>query len=237
MHMTNRILGIITAAALILVLGAPTATADTLKFRNGEELEGVIQKVEAGQVFVRLENEDKVFDILEIESMDFNTPHITADINNVALDHFLKDIEAQEIVRNIDQLEKSAAEIRTKLGHIRMYWTARQPIAASDIAEWEAAKQDFARPLSKYQELLNDIYFHVLAQVDQYNLMAKEASKVYVGVKGIKIGSALVSNDMERLPLKKYVPATWYDTIFYQGYNAGYDDAYNKLAPAKTSEK
>jgi hypothetical protein len=34
---------------------------------------------------------------------------------------------------------------------------------------------------------------------------------------------------MEKLPLKKYVPSTWYDTIFYDGYSLGYDDAYQKI--------
>jgi hypothetical protein len=235
--MLTRIAGTLMGTLLALVLSAPAATADTLKFRNGEEMEGVIQKVEAGRVFVQSGNEDRVFDILDIESMDFNTPHILADASTVPLNHFLKDIEAQEIVRNVEQLEKAAGEIRTKLGQIRMYWGAKQPITASEIPGWEAAKQDFARPLARYQELLNDTYFHVLAQVDQYNLMAKEAGKIYVGVKGIKIGSALVTKEMERLPLRKYVPATWYDTIFYEGYNAGYDDAYNKLIAPKTSQK
>jgi hypothetical protein len=53
--------------------------------------------------------------------------------------------------------------------------------------------------------------------------------KVYVGVKGIRIGSSLISSDMEKLPLRKYVPGAWYDTIFYEGYNQGYDEAYQKI--------
>jgi hypothetical protein len=235
--MLTRIVATLTGTLLALDLSAPAATADTLKFKNGDEMEGVIQKVEAGGVFVHSGNDDRVFDILDIESMDFNTPHILADASTAPLDHFLQAIEAQEIVCNFEQLHKAAAEIRTKLGQIRMYWAARQPITVAEIPAWEAAKQDFARPLARYQELLNDTYFHVLAQVDQYNLMAKEAGNIYVGVRGIKFGSALVTKEIERLPLRRYVPATWYDTIFYEGYNAGYDDAYMKLTALKTSQK
>ena len=55
-------------------------------------------------------------------------------------------------------------------------------------------------------------------------------------MKGIKTGSPLVSKDMAKLPLKKYVPATWWDTIFYEGYNRGYDDEYEKFALPKTSQ-
>ena len=234
--MRIRILSLFTVLTLALVLSAPPAAADMVKFKTGAELEGVIKKVEAGMVFVQIGNEEKTFNILDIESMDFNTPHLLAGAASVPLEHFLKDIEAQEIVLNIEQLEKTATEIQKKLGQIRMHWAARQPITAAELPGWEAAKEEFGKPLSRYQELLNDTYFHVLSQVDEYNLMATEASKVYVGVKGIRSGSPLVSKDMAKLPLKKYVPATWWDTIFYEGYNRGYDDAYEKFAPPKTSQ-
>jgi hypothetical protein len=81
-----------------------------------------------------------------------------------------------------------------------------------------------------YQEILNDLYFHVLGRVDEYNGLMKQASKMYVGIKGVRIGSSLVPSDTERLPLRKYVPATWYDTIFYDGYNLGYSDATQKIS-------
>jgi hypothetical protein len=215
--------------SLVLFIESPVARADTLTLKDGSTVDGVIKKVEKGTVYVQLGEEEKSFSILDIVSMDFNTPHLLADATKLPLDHFLKDIEAQEMVRNVEQLEKSAADIRHKLGQIRAYWGARQPVTAEEEKGWDAAKEEFRKPLALYQELLNDLYFHVLAKVDEYNLMAAQAKKVYVGVKGIRIGSSLISSDMEMLPLRKYVPASWYDTIFYDGYNRGYDEAYQKI--------
>jgi hypothetical protein len=228
--MRIRILAIAALLTLVLLATSPTAFADTLTLKGGATIEGVIKKVETGTVYVQIGNEEKTFSILEIESMDFNTPHLLADTAKVPLDHFLKNIEAQEMVRNVEQLEKSAADIRHKLGQIRTYWGGKQPISAEEQKGWDAAKEEFRKPLALYQELLNDLYFHVLAKVDDYNLMANQAKKVYVGVQGIRFGSSLITSDMEKLPLRKYVPAPWYDTIFYDGYNLGYDDAYQKIS-------
>jgi hypothetical protein len=97
------------------------------------------------------------------------------------------------------------------------------------MAEWETAKERFRRPLSRYQEVLNDLYFHVLGKVDEYNFLMKEAEGIHVGVKGwFQAGSSLAPSEMEKLPLKKYVPAPWYDKIYYEGYDMGYRDAYEK---------
>jgi hypothetical protein len=215
----------IVTAGLIL---APALSADTLRFADGREVEGVIKKVESGTVWVAIGEEEQHFSILDIVSMDFNTPHLAPTAPGVPLEHFLKSIEAQEIVRHIAELEKAEKEIREKLAMIRNYWEAKQPVTATEIARWEAAKEEFRKPLDRYQEVLNDLYFHVLAQVDGYNVLASEAGKVYVGVKGIRTGSSLVTKDMQRLPLKKFVPANWYNTIFYEGYNVGFSEAQTK---------
>ena len=228
-----RIVGSATALILLLFLISPQARADTLLFKDGTSVDGVISKVEKGTVYITIGNEGKVFDILLVESMDFNTPHLITTPSNVPIDHFLKNIEAQEIVRNMTDLESDAADIRRRIGQIRTDWMGKQPISPAETKSWEAAKEDFRKPLSRYQEVLNDLYFHVLAKVDEYNLMMGEANKLYVGVKGIRIGSPLVTKDMEKLPLKKYVPGAWYDTIFYEGYNLGYDDGYAKINPTK----
>jgi len=64
---------------------------------------------------------------------------------------------------------------------------------------------------------LHDLYFLVLGKVDEYNRLAADANSLYVGVKGVfQTGSSLVSKDKEKLPLKKYVPSHWHDTIFYE---------------------
>ncbi|MBI4445827.1 MAG: hypothetical protein HY645_07940 [Acidobacteria bacterium] len=102
------------------------------------------------------------------------------------------------------------------------------------MKEWEAEKERFAGNLSWYQEVLNELYFHVLARVDEYNTLVQEAHHMYVGVKGIfNVGSPLVPSSMKRLPLKKYVPAQWYDTIFYDGYYLGYNEGYERARPPR----
>jgi hypothetical protein len=226
--MYPRIFTLIIVLSVSLLLLTPEASADMLKLKDGTYVEGVIKKVEAGQVFVDVNGEARTFDILAVENMDFNTPHLLPATAGAPIGHFLRDVEAQEIVANLQDIEKTSAEIRKLLSQIQMYWVGKEPISSEETDGWETAKHEFARPLSRYQELLNDLYFHVLAKVDDYNALINEARKAYVGVKGIRIGSALVARD-EKLPLRKYVPGAWYDTIFYEGYNVGYDEAYQKF--------
>jgi hypothetical protein len=235
--MCARIFAVSAVLAIALIFGATAVQADVLMLKDGTRVEGIIKKVEAGLVYIRVESEDKMFDILKVQSMDFNTPHLAGTTPDMPVEHFLKDLDAQEMVKNVQDIEKAAADIKKMLGQIRTYWQAREPIASEELKGWEAAKREFEKPLKRYQELLNDLYFHVLAKVDQYNLMMKEASDVYVGVKGLKTGSALVIREYERLPLRKYVPAAWYDTIFYEGYYLGYDDGYTKLVAPRTPDR
>lgn len=232
--MWTRTLIVAAVFNIALFLCTVTASADVLKLKDGVKVEGVIKRVEAGIVYIRVGNEDKMFDILKVENIDFNTPHLLAETSNAPIEHFLNDIDSQEMVRNVQEIEKAAADIRKKLGQIRTYWEAKQPIKEEELAVWETAKRDFSEPLRRYQEVLNDLYFHVLAKVDEYNLIMKDAGKVYVGVKGVKIGSPLVLKEYERLPLRKYVPGAWYDTIYFDGYNAGYEDGYTKMIAPKT---
>ncbi len=231
--MKLRILALIPVFTIILFLGAVGAKGDTITLKSGATLEGVIKKVERGQVHVQVGNDETILDILTIESMDFNTPHLLSTAANAPVDHFMKNVEAQEIVRSMQDIEKAALDIRKKLDQVRGYWAAKQPIALEEKVAWDAAKEDFSKPTGLYQELLNDLYFHVLAKVDEYNALMREARSVYVGIKGVKVGSALVSKDLERLPLKKYVPGAWFDTIYYEGYNRGYDDGINNAKPDK----
>jgi hypothetical protein len=226
---------VLATIAVGLLITAPALFADTLKFKDGTEREGVIKRVETGRVFIMVGTQMHEYDILTIDSMDFNTPHILTSTENMSMEHFLKNVEAQEVVRNFEELEKTEAEVRSMLVDIRTHWNRVQPIAASELRSWEMEKEEFRKPLSKYQELLNDLYFHFLARVDGYNSIASEASEVYVGVKGIRTGSSLVPKDMKKLPLTKYVPGAWYDTIYFDGYNRGYEDAYQKFQPATGS--
>jgi hypothetical protein len=215
---------------LVQALSAPrVATADKLTFPDGTTVEGIVQKIEKGQVTIAVGKETRVFDVLAVEDIDFDTPHLAAGTPRLPLEHFLANIEAQEMVGHFRDVEESASAIRKLIDETKKEWTPRKTISSGEMARWEATKEGFRKPLSRYQEVLNDLYFHMLGKVDQYNLLMKEADSVRVGAKGwFQAGSSLIPSDMEKLPLKKYVPANWYDTIYYDGYDMGYRDAFEK---------
>jgi hypothetical protein len=200
--MKTPLLVSILTVVVALVVSVSTVSADVVVFKDGSEINGVIKKVAEGKVVVDLAGEEKIFDILSIASMDFNTPHA------LTAEHFAKDIEAQEFVDNMKAIQGAAEDIRFKLSQIEGYWGKKKSVTTLEEPGWLAAKEEFRRPLTLYQELLDDIYFHVLAKVDEYNDLMKDAREVYVGVKGpFNVGSSLVPKDMEKLPLRKYVPA------------------------------
>ncbi len=220
----------IIAAVLMLFVATPALQADTVKMKNGDFFEGVIKMIEDGEVLIEINKQMMTFDILKVDSINFDTPHLVSTGTDVAMDHFLSDMEAQEVVESFAELEETASELRTLMTQIEGYWEAKQPIESDETAAWNAARDRFRRPLSRYQELLNDLYFHVLARVDEYNAFAHDAADLYVGVKGIfKVGSPLLTDEMKPLALRKYVPGSWYDTIFYDGYNIGYSEAFEKI--------
>jgi hypothetical protein len=228
--MTTKMLISIIAVAVALLLAASTARADVLVFKDGSENNGVIKKVANGKVVMDVDGAEKVFNILTVGSMDFTTPHVMTE------DHVVRDIEAQEVLENINAIEKAADDIRFKLSQIEGYWGKMETITAREEGGWLAAKEEFRRPVTLYQELLNDLYFVVLAKVDEYNALMRDARKVYVGVKGpFRVGSSLVPAELEKLPLRKYVPATWWDTIYFNGYNLGYEDGVKSLRPEEPS--
>jgi len=225
--MKLRVLWIVFGFALAANL---PARADVITFKNGATADGIIKKVENGRVTMDVQGSLREFEILDVKSMDFTTPHLMEAAENVPVEHFMKDVESQELVRHVRDLDKAADQIEEQIKQIRATWLPRQPIAPDQEAAWNSTREAFKRPLSLYQELLNDMYFHVLSKVDRYNLLMRAANDVYVGVKGVfNVGSPLVTKDMRELPLKKYVPRAWYDTIFYDGYNVGYNDAYERL--------
>ena len=223
-----------SAMLLFALLLSSPAFADKLTLADGTAVEGIVQKIEKGQVTVAIGEETKVLEILTIKDIDFDTPHLTAGTARLPLEHFLSDIETQEMVGHFRDVEESAKAIRELIDRANQKCGDRKSISPDQMAQWEAAKEDFRKPLSRYQEVLNDLYFHMLGKVDEYNLLMQDADSIHVGVKGwFQAGSSLIPNDMEKLPLKKYVPATWYDTIFYNGYDQGYSEAYVKYTVNK----
>jgi hypothetical protein len=217
--------------ALLICAGALIARADKIELKDGTQVEGIIQKVERGQVFIEVGTETKTFDILSVSSMDFDTPHLLEGTPRLPAEHFLAPMETQEMVRHLSGVEKAAADTRALIDQTKKEWGDRKTVATSDVPQWETAKEHFRAPLSRYQENLNDLYFHVLGKVDEYNRLTSEANQIYVGVKGIfNIGSPLIPKELEKLPLKKYVPGHWYVTIFFEGYDRGSREAYERYS-------
>ena len=218
------------ACMMQVLLTAEMALADRLELTDGTSVEGIVQKIEKGKVTIAVGAETKVFEVLDITGIDFSTPHMmTTGTSRLPLEHFLGSMEAQEMVGHFQAVEESAAAVRQLIDQTKKEWADRKSILPGETEQWAAAKQRCLKPLSRYQEVLNDLYFHVLGKVDEYNLLMEEANSIRVGVRGwFQTGSSLIPSDMEKLPLKKYVPAKWYDTIYYEGYDSGYRDAYEK---------
>ena len=216
--------------ALLLLVSGPALLADTIIMNDGTSYQGVIKEIENGEVHAQVGERLMTFMILEVESINFDTPHLVSTGTDQAMDHFLTDLDAQEVVENFAEMEETARELETLIEQVQRYWEAKEPIEPREVQAWEAARDQFRRPLSRYQELLNDVYFHTLARVDEYNAIAQEAGDIYVGVKGVfKVGSPLLPEGMGKLPLRKYVPTNWYDTIYFEGYNIGYNEAFMKI--------
>jgi hypothetical protein len=199
--------------------------------KDGSHLEGIVQKVEQGQVTILVGSETKVVDILDVANIEFDSASLTSGTKRLPLEHFLASMEAQEMVGHFQKVEAAAAEVRTLLDETKQEWAGQKSVAADQAVRWQAAKERFGAPMAEYQEALNELYFHVLGKVDEYNTLMKDADSIYVGVKGLfNVGSSLIPPHVKKLPLKKYVPANWYDTIFYEGYNQGYNEAYEKYS-------
>jgi hypothetical protein len=59
------------------------------------------------------------FAILEVESMNFDTPHLVSTGTALAMDHFLTDIDAQEVVENFAEMEATARELDTLIEQVQ----------------------------------------------------------------------------------------------------------------------
>jgi hypothetical protein len=225
-----RILAVFALAAFA-VLVPRIAQADKLTFSDGASVDGVVKKIEKGQVTVEVGTETKVFDVLAITDIEFDTPHLTLGTPRLPLEHFIGGLESNEMMSHFTAVEKSAADVRKLIDQTRRDWAGRTAAKPNDTINWTNSKQRFVAPLSLYQEHLNDLYFHVLGKVDEYNSLMKDADTIYVGVRGwFQAGSSLIPHEMKSLPLKKYVPGNWYDSIFFDGYDRGYSEAYEKYS-------
>jgi len=220
--MRFRALLVIVSPLVLFVTGA---RADTIRPKTGDPVRGVIQKMENGRVTIQVGDATRVVNLADIDGIDFDTPHLTEGTARLPLDHFLKDFDAQEMVRLARDLKQIKKEVEVQLEQIQKTWQANQPIGKDQIRRWDATKETFQTPMKQYQEIVRDMYMHVLAQVDDYNRLAGAADKVYVGVKGVfNVGSPLLPPALNEMSAKQVVPKSWYDKIFYEGYSRGYKE-------------
>ncbi|HVA94247.1 MAG TPA: hypothetical protein VNI36_05015 [Candidatus Dormibacteraeota bacterium] len=220
-----RILSAVLIALCVLV-SPQVLRADKLQMKDGSQVDGIIDKVENGQVTVNVSGQMKVFNILDVTRMDFDNLRLPAGASKLPLQHFLSDMESQEIVGHVQDVEKAAADVRTLVDQDKKKWSGQRIIPARDLPAWQADQEKLRRALSRYQEVLGDFYFHVVGKVDEYNRLAKEGNQIRVKGQG-----PLVTNEMERFSVKKYVPTNWYDTIFYSGYDLGYTQGFYGARP------
>ena len=224
-------LGVLVGLSLICTRAfAPVAWGDRLTLKDGTQIEGQVKHVDKGEVAVQVGEETKTFNILDVASMVFDTPRVSELATRLPGTHFMASMEGQKVAGHLEAVEHAAAELRQLIDETKGEWGQRRTIDPRDLPKWAAAKERFATPASHYQDSLTDLYVHVLGKVAQYNQLMQEANQIRVGVKGIlSTGSPLIPREKEKLPLKKYVPATWYDTIYYEGYNRGYSEAFEKF--------
>ncbi|MEQ1886981.1 MAG: hypothetical protein ABL967_18105 [Bryobacteraceae bacterium] len=199
--------------------------ADTIMLQSGNRVEGVITKLEKGKVFIETSGGLQEVELAEVASVNFDTPHLVTGTAKLPAEHFQKDFDAQEMIRLGEEAKRMKAETRKQLDQIKTTWGAKQPIDKDAMAKWSAAKEGFSVPFARYREAVQDMYFHVLNQVDEYNKLAREAEQVYIGVKGpFNVGSPLISAETGERTVKESVPKSWYDRIYFDGYNKGYKE-------------
>jgi hypothetical protein len=220
--MVNVVLLAAMALASPLVL-----RADRLQFKDGKQLQGIIKKIANGKVTVEVGGETKIFNILDITSMDFDTPHV-----RLAASPARAETQAQQLLVRIQAVDQAAAQMRQLIDETKKEWGPRKSIPPSEVPEWNAAKDRVARAASRYQEVLNDLYSQVAGKVNEYDRLMHDANQLYVGVQGpFNVGSPLISEPKRESLVRRYMPTNWYETIFYAGYRVGYNEGYYGAKP------
>src|SRR5690242_8682783 len=86
-HMKFRYVSMVIA--MMLTLGAAAVSADTLKLKDGSNVQGHIQKVESGKVYVTINECTKVFDVSAVDRIEFNAPQLATD-SKVPIEDLMK---------------------------------------------------------------------------------------------------------------------------------------------------
>jgi ribosomal protein L14E/L6E/L27E len=192
---------------------------DTVKFKDGQSMAGVVRSIDAGKVVIEVGGQRKTIDILQVEQIDFDTAHVT---DTPTID----EIPVREFTKAAEQLVKAEKETRRSFDMIKARWSTKKSVEPNQAQQWAADRERFDTPLSDYRKAIHQMYLDLAAHVDNYNKIAGDATKLYVGVKGIlNVGSPLVRDNQRERPLKDFIPGHWYDQIYYDAYKKGFNDA------------
>jgi hypothetical protein len=192
---------------------------DSIKLKDGQSVTGIVRSMEGGKVTVDVGGQSRVLDILQVQEIDFDTPHAT---NAPAI----SDIPVREFTRVAEKLIQAQKETGRTFDQIKARWSTRKTVEPNQAQQWAADRERFDTPLSDYRKAIQQMYLDVAAHVDNYNKIAGDATKLYVGVKGLlNVGSPLIRDNQRERPLKDFIPGHWYDQIYYDAYRKGFSDA------------
>ncbi|MEO5925732.1 MAG: hypothetical protein ABIR70_18080 [Bryobacteraceae bacterium] len=199
----------------VLLLSPLLMRADSIKLKDGQSMSGIVRTIDGGKVTIEIGGEKRVVEILQVEQIDFDTPH-AADA----------DIPVREFTRVAEQLLRAEKETKRALDQVKAQWSSRRSVEPNQAQQWAADRERFDAPLTDYRKAIHQMYLDLATHVDRYNAIAKDATKLYVGVKGLlNVGAPLIQDNARERPLKDFIPAHWYDQIYYEAYKKGFHDA------------
>ena len=190
-------------------------SADTLKLKDGQAISGIVRTIDGGKVTVEVGSQKRVVDILQVEQIDFDTPHP----QDAA-------IPVKEFTRDAERLIQAEKDTQRAFDQIKARWSTRKTVEPNQAQQWNADRERFDTPMTDYRKAIYQMYLDLATHVDRYNDLAQDATKLYVGVKGVlNVGSPLIRDAQRERPLKDFIPGHWYDQIFYEAYKEGFHDA------------
>ncbi len=189
---------------------------DSIKLKDGQTVTGVVRSIDGGKVTIETGGRPRVVDILQVDQIEFDTPHVE-EAQVIPVREFTK--VAQELVR-------AETATRRSFDTIKARWSTRKSVLPDQAQQWAADRERFDAPMTEYRKAIHQMYLDLSAHVDNYNKMAADATKLYVGVKGLlNVGSPLIRDNQRERPLKDFIPGHWYDQIYYDAYKKGFNDA------------
>lgn len=192
------------------------AWGDFIKLKDGQTVTGVVRSIDGGKVTVESGGRPRVVDILQVEQIEFDTPHVEE----------AQAIPVREFTKAAEELVRAETATRRSFDTIKARWSTRKSVQPDQAQQWAADRERFDAPMTDYRKAIHQMYLDLSAHVDNYNKMAGDATKLYVGVKGLlNVGSPLIRDNQRERPLKDFIPGHWYDQIYYDAYKKGFNDA------------